>query len=613
MDRAVQTLDHRGPDDSGSWIDESGVVGLGHTRLAILDLSQHGHQPVVSDDGRYVLVFNGEVYNFRGIRDELETKGYCFQGSGDSEVVLAAFQAWGTVCVQHFIGMFAFAVWDQQDKRLTLFRDRIGIKPLYYGWDGKVFWFGSELKALRAFGHWSPEIDQQAMGEFFQYAYISAPRTIYTNVHKLLPGHYLELSRNQPEPKIGQYWSVLDAVKRGHLEGSEDDLADQLESLMVDAFQYRMVSDVPVGVFLSGGVDSSLVAALLQAHSGKTLHTYTLGFREKAFDESGWAKKVAEYIGTRHTEYILSQDDAVPVLSDLAEIYDEPFGDSSALPTLLVSRLAREDVKVALSADGGDELFGGYAYYQNLPLHLHRLGALPISLRRVVGRVSSMAPASALARLANSGAHLGVDKLARRAMQLGELFPDCMPSRLFSVSQSYWFPREIKSLIGGYTDPYLDDQPYPGSFEEQMMLWDIYHYHPDDILVKMDRASMATGLEGREPLLDHQLVEFAYRLPLRYRLGDLGGKHLLRKILYKYVPRNLIDRPKQGFALPVNRWLQGAFGKMMRDEILQVCELAGLNMHLVRCELQISMKSKKNSVRVWLLYIYASWFRRWMT
>jgi len=601
LNQAVISLHHRGPDDSGLWFNHQGV-GLGHARLAILDLSQHGHQPMVSDDGRYVLVFNGEIYNFTEIRSELITKGFQFRSSSDSEVVLAAFQAWGTACVDRFIGMFAFAVWDEQDQRLLLFRDRVGVKPLYYGWDGKVLCFGSELKALRAFNHWKPEINQQALGEFFQFSYIAAPRSIYAQVYKLLPGHFLEVSRENPRPVIHQYWSVLDAVEQGILQGSEEELTDQLESLLIDAFRYRMVADVPVGVFLSGGVDSSIVAAMLQKHSGKQVHTYTLGFKEKAFDESSWAKQVAQHIGTKHTEYILGQDASIPVLPELAKLYDEPFGDPSALPTFLVSKLARKDVKVALSADGGDELFGGYAYYQNLPARFEMIQRLPSMVRKLFGVGFARIPLSIL-----SGG-----KASRYIHQLGELLPNTQVDKLFTVSHSYWFPREVLALLGNYQDPYAKENSYPGSFEEQMMLWDIHHYHPDDILVKVDRASMAVGLEGREPLLDHRLLEFAYRLPLKYRLGELGSKHLLRKVLYRYVPKEMIDRPKQGFALPVNRWLQGSFGQTMREEILQIGEQAGLNPLLVERELQASTKSGDNAMRVWLLYIYTSWFRKWM-
>jgi len=609
---AVASLHHRGPDDSGLWLNAPGNVGLGHARLSILDLSQHAHQPMVSANERYVLVFNGEVYNFKEVREALEEKGFQFKGSGDSEVVLAAFQAWGHQCVDHFIGMFAFAVWDEQKQQISLFRDRVGVKPLYYSWDGKVFCFASELKALRSFQHWTPKINQQALGEFFQYSYIAAPRTIYQNVYKLLPAHCLKLRPGQEKPEVQQYWSVLNAVEKGSLGGNEDELSDQLEELLISAFRYRMVSDVPVGVFLSGGIDSSLVAAILQAHSGQSIHTYTLGFKEKSFDESTWAKKIAQHLGTKHTEYILDQDAALPVLPKLAEIYDEPFGDPSSLPTYLVAQLARQDVKVALSADGGDELFGGYAYYKGLPERLAMMQRIPYWLRKSSGALLSAIPVSALSFLASNTASFGAGKVFRYASQLSELLPNCNRSKLFSVSHSYWFPKEVSSLLNQYSDPYLHEREYPGGFEEQMMLWDIHHYHPDDILVKMDRASMAVGLEGREPLLDHRLLEFAYRLPLKYRLGELGSKHLLRKVLYRYVPREMIERPKQGFALPVNRWLQGSFGQAMREEILQLSEQAGLNSELVERELRASTKSGENAMRVWLLYIYTSWFRKWM-
>jgi asparagine synthase (glutamine-hydrolysing) len=346
---AVATLRHRGPDDEGIWMNGSGVA-LGHTRLSILDLSDLGHQPMVSTDGRHVIIYNGEIYNFAGIRSRLIDVGHTFSGTGDTEVVLHAFKEWGSNAVNQFIGMFAIAIWDESEKRLELIRDRAGVKPLHFGWDGKTLCFGSELKALRAFKHWAPAIDLQSLGEFLQYGYIAEDRTIYKGVHKLKPGHRLILTEGQ-QPVIEPYWSVLDALDRS-LTGSDADIEAELEELLIDSFRYRMVSDVPVGVYLSGGVDSSLVTAILTKHYGQDIRTYTIGFSENTHDESVWAKKVAQHCGSIHTEYILGVNEALEIAKDWGTLFDEPFGDSSGIPTLLVSRLAGREVKVVLSADG---------------------------------------------------------------------------------------------------------------------------------------------------------------------------------------------------------------------------------------------------------------------
>ncbi|MGZ5084965.1 MAG: asparagine synthase (glutamine-hydrolyzing), partial [Usitatibacter sp.] len=358
--RSVESLKLRGPDDSGVWVRPGARVALGHTRLSILDLSPLGHQPMRSTDGALTMVFNGEVYNFAIVRAELEALGHRFRSSGDSEVVLAALQEWGVQAVDKFVGMFAIAVWNERERRLMLLRDRMGVKPLYYAWNGSALWFGSELKALRAFDAWRPEIDRDALGQYLQYGYVGAPRSIYRNVHKLLPGHWLELGE-VGEPVARQYWTAV--TSEDPLEGSEEELERRLETLLVEACRYRMVSDVPVGIFLSGGVDSSLVAALLQRYGGGEVRTFTIGFDDPRYDESAHARKVARHLGTRHTERIVTAKDMLGVMSQWAELFDEPFGDQSGVPTFLVSKMAREHVKVALSADGGDELFSGYSHY----------------------------------------------------------------------------------------------------------------------------------------------------------------------------------------------------------------------------------------------------------
>ncbi len=377
LKEGVASLHHRGPDDRGSWFE--GGVGLGHARLSILDLSSLGHQPMASQNGRWVMVFNGEVYNFREIRKDLEALGHTFLGAGDSEVIVEAFAEWGPGAVRRFVGMFAIALWSKADRRLYLLRDRLGVKPLYYGWNGNSLWFGSELKALRAFKHWSPLLDQSAVVDYFRYGYIDEPRSVYQDVFKLPAGHCLQLGP-EGEKRIEPYWNVLDSALNPR-QGSENELADELEALMIDAFRYRMISDVPVGVFLSGGIDSSTVAAILQRHGGQRIKTFTIGFDEAAYDESPHAEQVAQYLGTEHTTRILKLSEAMRILPKWGDLYDEPFGDDSGIPTLLVSQVASESVKVVLSADGGDELFSGYNGYTGMFAQRRKLAAVPEWLR----------------------------------------------------------------------------------------------------------------------------------------------------------------------------------------------------------------------------------------
>jgi len=616
LNGAVAALHHRGPDDRGVWSNNAGV-GLGHSRLSILDLSEHGHQPMKSHDGRFIMVFNGEVYNFREIRKELVEKGHQFESDGDSEVVLASFQQWGKECVHHFIGMFAFAVWDIQEQKLLLCRDRVGVKPLYYGWNGRVFWFGSEVKALLSFKHWEPSINMQALGEFFQFGDISAPRSIFDNVSKLQPGHWLEIDRSLEGPVTSKYWSVLDVLSSlGAHKKSEEELVDELEELLISAFKYRMVSDVPVGVFLSGGIDSSIVAAILQKHSIQQIHTFTIGFEDKACDESGWARKVADHIGSKHTEYKLGLDKAKEIIPRLPQLYDEPFADSSGIPTFMVSSLAAKDVKVVLSADGGDELFGGYNSYKLVPQRLKQISRRPYWVRALVGKGLSMIPMPILAKGLNAisfGEANLPSRLLRKCIKLETLLPDVTPADVFRVTQTHWMPKEIDQLFGShYINPRVDIDHFPGCFEEQMTLWDFHHYLPDDIMVKVDRATMGASIEGREPLLDHRLIEFAFRLPLKYRIGKLGQKHLLRKVLYKYVPRELIDRPKMGFGIPINQWMR-ANDASLASSLLQpdssVCRL--LNRNVVEQEVSLLKKSGVNETRVWQLLMLEKWMKEY--
>jgi asparagine synthase (glutamine-hydrolysing) len=507
--------------------------------------------------------------------------------------------------------MFAIAVWNERERRLTLIRDRMGVKPLYYAWDGSRFWFGSELKALRAFREWRAEIDRDAVGEFLQFGYISAPRSIYRNVAKLLPGHWLELGE-VGEPVAHRYWSPV--PQEAPLEGSEESIEQRLELLMVDAFRYRMVADVPVGLFLSGGIDSTLVAALLTRYGGGELRTFTIGFDDPRYDESKWAKKVAHHLGTKHTEQIVTARDMLGVMHEWADLYDEPFGDQSGVPTYLVSKMARRHVKVALSADGGDELFSGYSHYGVVLERERALSRVPMFARRAV---ASLPLDSLLSRASRLVPHPSMRRnVIERVQKLHRLFPALDRGTMYDLAMSFWTPWEIEGLLGAKSEE--REKVTAADFADQMSLTDMRYYLPDDILVKVDRTTMAAGLEGREPLLDHRLVEFAMRLPLSMRRGELGTKHLVRKILYRHVPRELIDRPKQGFAIPLGKWLRGELAPLL-DQYLEprrVKDAGIFDPDVVRRTVANFREGGPANERldvqkVWLLLAFEMWRSRW--
>jgi asparagine synthase (glutamine-hydrolysing) len=616
---AVRSLEHRGPDDEGAWIGPG--AGLGHRRLSILDLSLASHQPMSSADGRYVIAYNGEVYNFADVRKKLEGEGHRFHTSGDTEVVVEAIAAWGVEsAVRCFIGMFAIAIWDAAEKRLLLIRDRLGVKPLYYGWHGGTLSFGSELKALRAYRHWKPEIDRTALAEYFQFGYINAPRSIYRGVSKLPPGHWLELRHGQ-EPVVRRYWSVLDSIGEPMAAG-EDELAEQLESLMVDAFRLRMVSDVPVGMFLSGGIDSSIVTAVLQRHHGG-VHTFTIGFNEGKFDESPHARRVAAHLGTQHTERMLETSEATRILPRWADLYDEPFADSSGIPTYLVSKMAAEQVKVVLSADGGDELFSGYNSYTSMLTLLSKRERMPRFLRQTAQAALSLMPLDRLDELVLEGPipaaakSIARQQITRRARRARDYYlNEGTDGALYEIMVSaYWPQRYLPSLLG-YSPPRVRELPdsYPGEFPEKMCLWDLHNFLSGDVLAKVDRATMAASIEGRDPLIDHRLVEFAFRLPLKMRRGALGPKHLLRKILYKYVPREIVDRPKMGFTIPLYEWLRGDLAHLV-DEHLEPGAIRSQGLFdpaTVEKAVKALRRGDRDAMnKVWSLVAFQMWRQRW--
>jgi asparagine synthase (glutamine-hydrolysing) len=564
------TLIHRGPDDGGSWVDPTCGVALGHRRLSILDLSPEGHQPMRSADGRFVVVFNGEIYNFLELREELESDGRVFRGTSDTEVLLEGFSRWGfpqtlTKCV----GMFALAVWDRSDRVLYLARDRMGEKPLYYGWQGNVFVFGSELKALRSHPQWRADIDRDALTLLMRYGYVPAPHCIYRGIHKLPPGAFLTLYHANfrpgdiPVPRV--YWSARQAAESGSaapFAGSDAEAITALEALLRRSIKLQMVADVPLGAFLSGGIDSSTVVALMQAQSSRPVKTFSIGFSEADYNEAPQAKAVAEHLGTDHTELYISSDEAINLIPSLSRVYDEPFGDSSQIPTCLVAQLARRDVTVSLSGDGGDELFCGYSRYDTADYAWKTLGSLPKVARRGVSTLMSAMPSSVL----NGALQLSTPSLSRRRRSRSEwknvasVLQESTSELFYRLYVSEWL--EPSALVSGATEPpdaMTDKSRWARlpDFRHRMMYIDAISYLPDDILVKVDRAGMSVSLETRMPLLDHRIVEFAWSVPLRLKRRDGRGKWLLRQVLYKYVPSRLVDRPKMGFGLPIAAWLRG--------------------------------------------------------
>ncbi len=614
LEEAVHRLRHRGPDDQGVWMGPSGVA-FGHNRLSIVDLSASGHQPMQSADRRFVVTYNGEIYNHAEVRAKLEAAGHVFVSRSDTEVVLHAFEEWGSNSVLQFIGMFAFAIWDEKEQTLELVRDRIGVKPLYFGWHDGTFCFGSELKSLRAFSHWRPEINRQALGEFFQYGYISEDRSIYQGVHKLLPGHRLRLVRGRT-PTIERYWSVLSALGEP-LQGSDEQIEKDLQELLINAAKYRMVADVPVGVYLSGGIDSSLVTALLATHHDQRISTFTIGFEEDTHDESDWARRVADHCGTNHTEYTLKAAEALEIAKRWGSLFDEPFGDSSGIPTLLVSQLARREVKVVLSADGGDELFSGYNIYTGVLDRLRRLQRIPAGLRMISSAAMAFAAARPVQELMSALAMPGGTVAARtqRVRRLQSMFRDPRVGHLFDLDKSYSTPAEIDRLIGAYTSPRKSADTYPGSDAEKIGLWDFHHYLPEDILAKVDRATMAVGLEGREPLLDHRLAEFAFRMPPHLKRGALGPKHILKSILFRHVPRELLDRRKRGFGIPLDHWLQVELKELVMDYLSESrVRAAGiLDWTMVsRLKDDFYAGTRRLKSPLWFLVAFEMWRETWL-
>ena len=570
--RMANTLRHRGPDDGGAWADAEAGVALGMRRLAILDLSQAGHQPMQSASGRYVIVYNGEIYNCEDLRRQLKAQGGTleFRGRSDTEVMLAAFERWGVLeSLRHFNGMFAFGVWDRRERTLTLARDRFGEKPLFYSIVGGRLLFASELKALRAHPEFSAEIDLGAVALYLRHNCIPAPYSIYKNTYKLPPANLLTLSAIDLRSSPKAYWSVRESAEAGisnPFRGDERDAIGELDALLRDAVKIRMYSDVPLGAFLSGGVDSSTIVSFMQAQSNVAVRTFSIGLREREYNEASDAARVARHLHTDHSELCVTPQEAMAVVPLLPQIYDEPFADPSQIPTFLVSKLARQHVTVSLSGDGGDELFGGYnRHVWGGPLW-RKLQCFPLSVRRF-----GSAGITALSPETWDSLFQVLRPILPRAWQqrvpgfklhkLASVMTSSDPYEMYYRFTSHWFSPEAVVLSAVEPPTLLTNGDLARgqlrTATEQMMYLDTVTYLPDDILTKVDRATMAVSLEGRIPFLDHRVAEFAWMLPLRWKVRAREGKWILRQVLYNYVPRELVERPKAGFGIPLDSWLRG--------------------------------------------------------
>lgn len=616
---------HRGPDDRQAWADAAAGVALGFRRLSVLDLSPAGRQPMTSASGRYVIVYNGEVYNFASLRQELEADGVSFRGHSDTEVMLAAVERWGLpAAVKRFDGMFAFALWDRHERRLYLGRDRLGIKPLYYGWAGRVFLFGSELKCLRAHPAFRPQINRNALALYLRHNYIPAPYSIYQGIHKLLPGTLLSLAgETGPDAPAPQpYWSAMGMAEReaaAPFTGSEVEAVAELDTLLRQSVRLRMIADVPLGAFLSGGVDSSTIVALMQAQSSRPVQTFTIGFAEDDYDEARYAREVARHLGTAHTELVVTPEEALAVIPRLPAIYDEPFADASQVPTFLVAQLARRQVTVSLSGDGGDELFGGYNRYFWTRRIWKAVGWMPPVARRLLaGTLRGVSPERWQSLVKTLGPLLPGEArqplFADKVQKLAEVIAVQRQEEMYLQLISHWKqPEQVvpgaqeppTPITGGHAQPALLD------FTRRMMYLDLMTYLPDDILVKVDRASMAVSLEARLPYLDdHRLVEFAWRLPLEMKVRNGQGKWILRQVLYRYVPPGLIERPKMGFAIPLDRWLRAPlreWAESLLDE-RRLQQEGYFNPRPIRRKWSEHLEGKRNwQYDLWDILMFQAW------
>lgn len=630
--KMLDSLAYRGPDDCGIWLDAENGLILGHRRLSILDLTLAGHQPMHSACGRYVMSFNGEVYNFQEIKKELGDAHVApvFRGHSDAEVMLAAISRWGVrEAVERFNGMFAIALFDRSNRRLYLIRDRIGKKPLYYGRNGSVFYFASELKALRANDDFRAEIDRESLALYLRYGYVPSPCSIYKNVYKLEAGKIFVLDLNPTSNKHEDYlvyWSAKEMVLENRLhpfKGNDEEAVFKLEELLTDAVNLRMISDVSLGAFLSGGVDSSAIVALMQKLSSRPIKTFSIGFNEDEFNEAQYAKNVARHLQTEHTEFYVSPAEAMGVIPKLPELFDEPFSDSSQIPTFLVSQLAHKHVTVSLSGDGGDELFAGYPRYF-LALDIRdKIKHWPNFLRKVVAKMLSVP--SPRQRDAFSRVFGGIlrgygnqgsfgDKFSKIASVLEMPNEEALYLRLVSIWDN---PHDLLAVNDPHTTILSDRSRWPdfSDFVQKMMFLDLVTYLPDDIMVKVDRATMGVSLESRAPYLDHRVVRFAWSLPMNMKIRQGKNKWILKQVLYKYVPAKLIERPKMGFGMPIDLWLRGPLRDWAQSllDFRRIESEGFFNSELIRRRWAEHLSGKRNWQHcLWNILMFEAWKDRWM-
>lgn len=603
--KMTDVLYQRGPNDSGySFYEaENTTIGLGHRRLSILDLSKHGHQPMSYQN--LEIVYNGEVYNFKEIRKELEKDSYTFESESDTEVILKAYHRWGIKAVDKFNGMFAIVLYDKKNKKLICIRDRAGVKPFYYYKKDDVLMFSSELKSFHEYKKFKKEIDLDSVATFLQLGYIPEPRSIFKKTYKLKAGHYLELDLKTQKLSEHKYWDVIDFYNMPKIDVSENEAILETEKIMKSAFEYRMVSDVPVGVFLSGGYDSSVVTALLQHERKDKLKTFTIGFYEDEYNEAPHAKKVAEYLGTDHTEYYCSQKEAIDIFPQLCEIYDEPFGDASAIPTTLVSKITKEKVSVSLSADGGDEIFGGYSKYM---IDLHKQSKI-ISNLKLFGNKNINSLASFLQRKGVVKDKFFESKISKLlyedSVELQKIVPyHNAPFSSEKLIKNYKYKRIISNFDEIYKLSNSDHY-------DKMFAIDFKTYMVDDVLHKVDRATMSVSLEGREPFMDNRIIEFISTLPSDMKIKNGDKKWLLKQITHKYLPKEIMDRPKMGFGIPIDKWLKNELKEYVEeflshkyDDIFEAKELENIK--------KLFFMGRINYQLVWNILVFQMWYKKWM-
>jgi len=611
---------HRGPNDNGHYIDKATGVHLGHNRLSIQDTSSHAHQPFISNCDRYTIVFNGEVYNFKTIRKELEALGHTFISNSDTEVILYAYKAWGIACIEKFIGMFAFVIYDKLEQKLFLVSDRAGVKPLYFYSYYDTFMFSSELKSFHEYPNFNKEINREFLPFYFQFGYLPAPYTIYENCFKLRPGHYMVYDLQNNKHRTHKYWDIHDFYLMEKFDKSEEEILKELEALLVDACELRMIADVPVGVFLSGGYDSSLVTSLLHNNSEEPLNTFTIGFEDKALNEANDAKKIASLLKTNHTEQYCTKDELLQLIDKLPYYYDEPFADDSALPTMLVSQLARKEVTVALSADGGDELFFGYSKY--------------FALEKVMKLKDSSlkyAPLKAIFKPIPSKMVSSINNLLPKSKRQSnvEMKYEKFKNMLSANSKEEMFINASSKVDSHFLDQVLENGKFQSfhktAFREfnklerveavdQIMAIDYKTFMVDDVLCKVDRATMALSLEGREPLLDHRLAEYMARVPSELKYKKAKGKYLLREILKKFIPTDITDKPKAGFTVPIKSWLLNELNEhalnalenpiLKEDKIFKTAELDKIINDFKQGKIE-------NETFIWMILMYVEWRKKW--